>query len=1336
MENHPQGQSPPARHPRATAFSRAFEGLCLPEIDDFRESTDSLSLLVELVSIDMELRPGRGATRTFAHYLDRYPQLASRPEIVSQLAMIDIRHKRDAGVTINPRDYPVLHDGTTAPAPLGQTLSAGGSNPAYQRLREIGRGGMSVVYLARQSSVNRLVALKVLRDDNGGFNAREVLRFLAEAESIASIRHPHVVQIHDFGAPEGFPPYLALEYLSGGTLSGALAKGPMPPVEAALLVANLASAIQAAHSCGIIHRDLKPGNVIFDETGVAKVIDFGLAKREMSDLTLTQSLMGTPAYMAPEQADRNGRFVGPGADIWALGAILYECLAGSRPFTQDDSISVLHAIRHESPANPRARNPSIPLDLERICLKCLEKDPLDRYPSAEALEMDLRAWLNNRPISLRKPTFADQAHKWVKRNRALAAAMSLAAAALILATVVSTGFGLWAMTERGRAEVKARDSKDQRLRADAKALAAERDRALAASQRDRAEVTILANRLQSAERAWEAGRPEIALSHLDNCRWDLRGPEYNYLFSQFNKGQVTFHGHRNPVTALAISPDKGTVFSGDTAGNLFAWSMHSPARVLAKSRVFPRPIGSICVNPANSEVAVWSGKGLKVLEGVAGTGNPRLTIPSDSPHPLRVSGNPYSLGMLMTPKKGEIHALLTATGDGTGLQTLLDHPAYVNQGHISHLAASHDGSLFAVARASTVCIHDTKTKKRIGKIHFTSHPSHATAMDFSPEGSCLAVAFGDGSLRLCRLTRDGDVDSVTDLPNPIHSKATILALGFTPDARYLLTAGDTMVLTAWDWRRGRIAGTMMGHRMPIRSLAISRDGRFAVTGSEDCTIRVHDLNLVNNSQFFTGVSGDIQAVAASADGKVVAALDRTTRTVSVMNGKTGGLEKAYSDPAANTNALAVSGNGRILAMACHDGSVRVVRLRTGRYLAEIPAMGGVITTLALDDTGGILMVAVSYPGEPLQKGLVRMIDIATGADVFQKRSPGLGAIGTALLPRYGQALITGDSEGKVLLWDWKGETTPLVPPGGNTYPGAVRDIAEAPGGGAFATAHATGKILSWETGNPFAHELASFPGDSAEGVSFLGGSRILACVRKPSGRVTGVFQDFTTGTRLLEVVLDNPAMGAAKALAVAGGVHGPMILVGQARGLSTLATDRTQDIHWLSGATAKVRECEVSRDGKKLTARLDNHPPLEWDLSTGQPIGDTADGPAAQPRQVECAPLSRFALATEPESRKASLEFETSLTAALARADLSWHMAQAELARIGSSPHAQAFHLAKARSLGPWTWGMARQEWDALERAGKTPLSDSLRRDWVLDLLGRSLAPEGALPDPRRPARE
>jgi tetratricopeptide (TPR) repeat protein len=336
-----------------------------------------------------------------------------------------------SGADAGQRTWPYLRGRSTTDLP---------DIPGFDIRDKLGEGGMGVVYLARQVPLNRLVALKMIL---AGTLARreEKARFLSEAEAVAALQHPGIVQIHEFGTHDGLP-YFSLEYCSGGSLAKKLAGTPLPPAEAAVTVERLARAMQAAHDAGVVHRDLKPGNVLLTADGTPKITDFGLAKRVEGDSGLTQSgaILGTPSYMAPEQATES-RTVGPPADIYALGAILYECLTGRPPHKAATPLdTVLHVIEHE-PAAVRRLNPKVPADLETICHKCLQKDPARRYPTAAALADDLGRWQRGEPITARPVGHTERAWRWCRRNPALAG--SLAAVVVVVALgVVGLSVGL------------------------------------------------------------------------------------------------------------------------------------------------------------------------------------------------------------------------------------------------------------------------------------------------------------------------------------------------------------------------------------------------------------------------------------------------------------------------------------------------------------------------------------------------------------------------------------------------------------------------------------------------------------------------------------------------------------------------------------------------------------------------------------------------------------------------------------------------------------------------------------------------------------------------------
>jgi len=323
-------------------------------------------------------------------------------------------------------------------APVTSQAPPGGRNPpGYEVLGVLGRGGMGIVYKARQTTLGRVVALKMILA-GGDAGPEELARFHAEAEAIARLQHPHIVQVFEVGAHDG-QPFLSLEYCPGGTLEKKLAGKPMPPGDAAALVERLAEAVQGAHEAKVVHRDLKPANVLLTEDGTPKITDFGLAKKlDDASLTASGTIMGTPAYMAPEQAGGKRNEVGPAADVYALGGILYACLTGRPPFQSASVLEVLRQVTSDEPRPPRQLRRGLPRDLETICLKCLQKNPRNRYPSALALSEDLRRYSNGEPLQARPPGRAELAWRWCLRNPV--------PASLLLTVTALLAVGLWQLS--------------------------------------------------------------------------------------------------------------------------------------------------------------------------------------------------------------------------------------------------------------------------------------------------------------------------------------------------------------------------------------------------------------------------------------------------------------------------------------------------------------------------------------------------------------------------------------------------------------------------------------------------------------------------------------------------------------------------------------------------------------------------------------------------------------------------------------------------------------------------------------------------------------------------
>jgi tetratricopeptide (TPR) repeat protein/tRNA A-37 threonylcarbamoyl transferase component Bud32 len=399
---------------------------------------------LDLIYNEVVLLQEAGEAPRLEEYLRRFPQFAAqlKDQFEVDQALESGRLFGDARTLVEHRPA----SPAAAPAAI----------PGYEVLGVLGRGGMGVVYKARQSRLKREVALKMLL---GGPHAApaQLARFRTEAEAVARLQHANIVQIHEIGEHNGLP-YFSLEYVAGGTLAGRLDGTPMPAPDAVVLVETLARAMHYAHERGIVHRDLKPANVLLASGGVPKIADFGLAKHMAgSDVhTLSGTVLGTPSYMAPEQARGEAHAVGPLTDVYALGAILYELLTGRPPFRAASVVETVQQVIDQEPVTPTRLQPKVPRDLETVCLKCLAKKPGQRYASAAALADDLARFLRGEPVLARPAGRWERAAKWARRRPLAAALVAVIVLAVGGLLGVWAGFTVELRGERDRAEANFR----------------------------------------------------------------------------------------------------------------------------------------------------------------------------------------------------------------------------------------------------------------------------------------------------------------------------------------------------------------------------------------------------------------------------------------------------------------------------------------------------------------------------------------------------------------------------------------------------------------------------------------------------------------------------------------------------------------------------------------------------------------------------------------------------------------------------------------------------------------------------------------------------------------
>ena len=853
------------------------------------------------------------------------------------------------------------------------------SIPGYSIEAEVGRGGMGVVYRARQSRLNRTVALKmILAGAHAGAEAGA--RFLAEAEAIARLQHPNIVQIFHIDEHEGRP-FFEMEYVGGGTLADHIDGQPLPPREAARLVARLARAVAEAHRAGIVHRDLKPNNVLMAEDGTPKVADFGLAKSigVESGLTQTDSILGSPSYMAPEQAEGKAREVGPSADVYALGAILYEQLTGRAPFVGASVLETLRQVREAEPVPPSRLVPGLSRDAETIALKCLEKAPSRRYATASDLAADLERFLEGSPILARPVAFWERGWKWAARRPAIAglALALLATAALLLGLGavsylrVQEALGV-ARDERARAVVAWGEEASARERAEA-------DFARAEAARDEAMAETYRASISEARALRAAHLPGWRVAALGNLARLVTLPTPRRDLVELRSEAVACLGEFDIREVARFRAPRGEAFGLDFLAD---------GRTLASAH----RVGG---------VQLWDVAGRKH----AGT------IPDAGGNPGPIWGWPERGGPWPSVRRRPDGRGLAYNTPGHGVASVEvarmrpDRPPIDRPGvNSSGLSFDEAGRRLAVGWGDgRVDVLDAVT----GSSTLSDSSADPRAFALSPDGLRLALTGADNSIRLRLVDGDGAPVVLGRHRGPIR------VVAFSPDGSTLATGSDDHGVMLWDVARGEPRFPLLGHKQRVETLAYSADGEWLATGGADHTVRLweartgRELAVLEHPSF-------VVAAAFSPDGQYLAtscAYDPMIRLYRIegrgerkkLTGHTTGLERLAYHPRLDRLA-----SGEV------DGRLILRDPGSGRTLRNWVGHRSHVNSLAFSPDGRLL---ASGGGGP--DSVVRLWDVESGTPRRTLPSRGSSVV-TLAFDGAGRRVATGDFDGVVRLWDAEG----------------------------------------------------------------------------------------------------------------------------------------------------------------------------------------------------------------------------------------------------------------------------------------------------------------------------
>ncbi|MCI0639533.1 MAG: protein kinase [Gemmataceae bacterium] len=1005
-----------------------------------------------------------------------------REALHRELLRVDAYYRRRADAAST------LVRGTGAPPPERPVVAG------YEVLGELGRGGMGVVYKARQLRPNRLVALKMI---SGGAHAGagELERFQREAEAVAQLQDPHIVQVYEVGEQDGRP-YFTMEYVAGGSLDRFLAGTPQPPHAAAQLVERLAHAIHHAHGRGIIHRDLKPANVLLQiadcgleietsgsrlavfqstidnlQSAIPKITDFGLAKlMHLSAVNPTQTgdMLGTPSYMAPEQLAECAE-ISAATDVYGLGAILYELLTGRPPFRGQTPLETMLQVQTVEPVSPSRLQPKCPRDLVTICLKCLSKQPRQRYATALELAEDLRRFLDGQPIRARPVGPLHQVLKWTRRQPVVA---SLAGLLLLAVTLgVGTGSWLWWRAEDGLKQAKDALAKERTARAERVATL------------DRFQVAL-------AHREWLANNAARAETLLDSCTPEQQDTwEWRYLDRMRHSALRTFPGHENIVQALAVHPKRNQVVSVSHDYSVLLWDLDTGRKTtlgkhkhLALAAAYS-PDGRLLASSGSHDgiIKLWDaqtgaplppdiefgGKDFKSTDEVA-----VWSLAFDPSSRYLAAGGPRRLKVWDTRDRNWYYNRLADISD------------------ICQVAFSPDGHYLATA-SWHVRVWDWKAKASKPEYEWPGHGIRTLDLAFSPDGNLLASCGRDSMVRVHSLLTEKE-----EFSHNGH-QLSVTSVCFSPgDGARLASAGQEGDMQVWSVKERRRLHTIHGHSGIVWDLVYSTDGKRLISAGHDSLVRVWDA--AGNQEAVTlpvQVAQQANALAYSPDGRLLAwgdawggvglwdfvkekahtlekfnpalrnpissfAFCPAGRQVAWRNGagvaKLWDLDRAEEIPLINAGqvqvrGLAFSADGkRLLTAYAKDAELHVRDLLTGHDVLTLPRSGRTQVVWSPDARRFMTVEDRKY---------ARVWDTETGRLVADL---GLQPSMTCItFNADGRFLALGGVEGKMFLWDVTANREIMAVTGGHT--GTLYGLAVSPDGRRLASAASDCTAKLWDT---------------------------------------------------------------------------------------------------------------------------------------------------------------------------------------------------------------------------------------------------------------------------------
>ena len=977
----------------------------------------------------------------------------------------------------------------------------------YEILEQIGEGGMGVVYKARQRSLDRLVALKLLPLTGPHARPEFIKRFHAEAVVAASLQHPNIVTIHEVGLHEG-QHFFAMDYVAGRSLAEVVGNCPLPPKQAARYLQGTAEAVHYAHERGILHRDLKPSNILIDAQDLPRVADFGLARRLDSDseLTLTGQVLGSPHYIPPEQAAGKRQGLSRRSDVYGLGAILYHLLTGRPPFVGEEMAETLQLVLNTDPVSPRLLNPLVPRDLETICLKCLEKEPAQRYATAQAVAEELAHFLRGEPIAARPVGVVGRLCRWCRRKPALAGAVG----GLVLSVVLGLVGVLWQWSQT---RLHAAAEHQERLRAEERLTQLELNQAdvlfgerrhtaaalawLAHVARNDPSNLVAPQRLVFALTYRNFALPLAEFTHVSGAAWHPGG-ERIALGSTDGTARVWTAAGGEPLTPplrhtarvnhLHFAPDGNRLVTASEDGTARVWDA-----TVGQSLLPPLEHGSAVVwaefSPDGRRIATVSQETDRDRSPVAAGTNRAGTAAGDRPRSGVARLWDAATGAPLTPWLKHPSLIFTArfSPDGRILLTASWKESIrlwnVETGQAWEVFPEFRGDVRAVAFSpdtrwvlasddKTVHVWDVGTGQLVAST--PPHSDIAMSAQFTPDGSRIFTSYLDGCLHLFEAGTGRDltwwrfllgaekVRRLRDTPagrlrEPFgHDLHWERCVEFSPDGQKVVSAAEEGLVKLWSVPARQPLSEWLIHEREVARTAFSPDGRRLLTCSSDGAARVWDVREGGGLPVALRVERALDRAQFSPDGRRVLTAD-ASGSVQVWDSLTGQrlpLEVRHSDA---VRWAEFSPKGEWIATGSRDHTARVWDALSGQSL-----------TAPLEHQDSVNCVRFSPKGPWLvtasDDGTARVWDLRTG----QAQTPPLphdqAVCWTAFSPD-GQRVVTASWDGAARVWDARSGQRALPP---LLHQGSVLFTEFTRDGTRLLTASQDGTVRFWDarTGQP------------------------------------------------------------------------------------------------------------------------------------------------------------------------------------------------------------------------------------------------------------------------------